>query len=92
MIQDETCECGVEEQKVEHVRLRCGLADEARVAAQLEGMEHTIQDMLYTDRGIEWTIKIWEEFERERRKATLEGEREESKERDKQWGLGDVKR
>lgn len=55
-----------------------------------EDDEEGLRRLLYTDEGIERAMKIWEEF-RQERKAQRErnGERKE-KDRDGEWGYGDL--
>lgn len=88
-VQDTTCECGNpdEEQTVEHVLLRCGMTREAR----RKGEEMTIETLLYTDVGIPKTLAIWAAFEKGRKEARLEeGEIEERRNRELDWGRGDL--
>lgn len=62
------CECDIEEQTVEHVLMRCALAEEARHQGLLKlGMQMDVDMLLYSQEGIEEADKIWREFERERR-------------------------
>lgn len=91
--QDSLCECGIEDQTVEHVLLRCALAEEARrkTYERVQG-EVTKTTMLYTTEECAETVKIWAAFEKERRKVSERNGKEEEEDRELEWGIGELER
>lgn len=89
-IEDATCECEIEEQTVEHVMIRCALAEEARYISisKLKG-ELDLKTLLYSQEGIEEAARIWNEFDKARR-GLRRGKDEED--REMEWGWGDLDR
>lgn len=83
------CECRIEKQTVEHVLLRCALAAEKRGRAYAALKDVSRVTPLYTEEGLEWAIKIWDEFARNRRREREEGG-EDIEEMGKIWGMGDL--
>lgn len=79
------------QQSVEHVLLRCALAEEARMKAGREMEEEvSVRSLLHTEKGVEWGEKIWDEFENERgsiKRRQREQEGIEEKEEDL-WDMG----
>lgn len=88
------CECGVEEQTVEHILVRCALTEEAREKSTAKlGGKMDLRMLLYSQEGLEETVRIWSEFE-QARKEIKERQRESEKEGGKErwWGWGEVER
>lgn len=82
------------EQTVEHVLMRCALAEDARGESMTRlGMVMDVTTLLYSQEGIEETAKIWGESEKARKEIReRQGERVEAEEREWEWGWGDVER
>lgn len=93
-IESSMCECDIEEQAVEHVLMRCVLAEDARHQSLLKlGMEMNVEMLLYSQEGVEETAKIWKEFEQERKGIReRRGEEAEMEDREMLWGWGGVER
>lgn len=88
------CECEIEEQTVEHVLMRCALAEDARYESMMKiGMDMDVTRLLYSQEGIEEAARIWEEFENARKEIReRRGEKIEEEEREMLWGWGGLDR
>lgn len=86
------CECDIEEQTVEHVLMRCALAEDARHNSTLElGFDMDITTLLYSQKGIEEVVKIWNEFDKARKSINeRNGNKIEDEARERSWGWGGV--
>lgn len=57
------------------------------------GKDMDMTTVLYTQEGIEETVKIWKEFEQARKEIKeRRGEREDREDREIMWGLGGLER
>lgn len=85
-----TCECSKEDQSVDHILLRCEATQRARRHATTKLPQIDIHTLLYTNEGVKQTLKIWKEFERWRKKEREKEEIMAPRDRELEWGLGDL--
>lgn len=74
---------------MDHVLTSCRMTQDARRKASSIVAQMDIPTLLYTQAGIEQTLKIWKEFEKGRKAKREEGEIEQ-RDRELEWGRGDL--
>lgn len=74
--------------------MRCAVADHARHTSIIQlGEDMTINKLLYSQKGIDETERIWKELERSRKKEReRRNENIEEENRERWWGWGGLER
>lgn len=75
--------------RVHHILLRCALAEHTR---QDTRRNLSLRVLLYTNEGIEETVKIWREFEEAKKRIRQREDGIEERDRDAEWGIGGLEK